>query len=69
MNIEKEIIVALITAGGVIIAAIINRLGNRKKPEGKREQDIKISQQAKGEKITQVGIQINPKKENESGER
>lgn len=68
MNMEKEIIVALITAGGVIIAAIINHVGNRKKPKGKSERDIKINQRAKGETVTQVGIQIDLEKRDDPNE-
>lgn len=58
MNIEKEIIVALITAGAAIIVAIIGQIGNKKKSAGKTDPAIKIDQKATGRINTQIGIQV-----------
>lgn len=69
MELDKEIIVALIAAAGAIIVAFINLVGNKKKFTGKSERDIKINQKAKGESITQIGIQVNSEKEDESSGR
>lgn len=53
---EKEIIVALISAVAVIGAAVINNLGKKKKADDK---PLKIKQNAIGKGITQTGIQNN----------
>ncbi len=63
MEIEKEIIIALIGAGATIIAATIGVVGNRRKASAKKEQNIKINQTATGRSNTQIGIQINSEKE------
>lgn len=58
---DKEIIIALISAAAVIIAAIIGVWV-------KKEKTINIKQKASGKNNTQIGIQIN-KKESDTGER
>ena len=58
---DKEIIIAFISAAAVIIAAIIGVWG-------KKEKTTNIKQKTSGKNNTQVGIQIN-KKESDCGER
>ena len=53
---ETEIIVAIISAVAVIVAAIINKAGKRKRTGDK---PIKIKQNAIGKDITQTGVQNN----------
>lgn len=62
VELEKEIIVALIAAGATIICATINLIGNKKKSAGKSERDIKIKQKATGNINTQIGIQVTKDK-------
>ena len=59
---EKDIIVAIIGAAGVIIAALIGLLAKSK------EKSTKVKQKASGKNITQIGVQNNysPSKDGEN---
>ena len=57
----EAIIVALIGAAGIVIVAIINKIGDKKKASDTKTDGQKtvINQKAKGNNATQIGIQIN----------
>lgn len=55
---DTEIIVAIIGAGGAIVAAIIGIWHKKGKSSNK---EIFIKQKASGENNSQIGIQINKK--------
>lgn len=57
----EGIIIALITAGGAIIVAIINKFVGKKGSPGKAtdSKTAVVNQKAKGNGTTQIGIQIN----------
>lgn len=52
---DTEIIVAIIGAAGVLGAAIIAKMGKKKKSDS----PVRIKQRAMGKDITQIGIQNN----------
>lgn len=68
VELDKEVVVALIAAVGGIIVAIIGYVGNRKKSAGvapKSERDIRIDQKATGNFNTQIGIQVHHEKKDD----
>ena len=66
----EAIIVALIGAAGIVIVAIINKIGGKKKASDTKTDGQKtvINQKTKGGNATQIGIQIN-KREDDKDDR
>lgn len=56
---EKEVLVAIIGAGAVVLAAIISGLFGLNKKDDTKSKIIKIEQKQKGKGNTQIGIQNN----------
>lgn len=64
---DKDILIALISAGAVIIAAVIGGVGATFVKKKVQKNKTNVNQSSKGDNVTMIGVQ-NYQKDNEKAE-
>lgn len=64
---DKDILIALISAGAVIIAAVIGGVGANFVKKKVQKNKTNVNQSSKGDNVTMIGVQ-NYQKDNEKDE-